>query len=576
MRNLSWSILGALACGLPVACADPCIDDGLGQAICPTQNSAGDTEGATDSSSATMGSVTMSSATAATMTMGMSGSQTSGETDSDTEGTADGTAEGTATQGETGGSLWCVDADGDGYGDPDQCQNSDEPIDGSVPNGDDCDDSNPATFPGAAPNDDPDACMQDEDDDDWGDDMPPPGVDPGTDCLDEDDTVSPGAAENEPRLCAQDEDDDGWGDDMPPPGVDPGSDCADDNPNAFPGAAEEEDPPDLCAEDEDGDGWGDLDPPPGVEPGNDCDDENADAFPGAAPNEDPPDLCTVDADGDGWGDANPGGGGGGPGPQSGSDCYDANPDLNPDTLQLTAFAPYQGGPGAVRTIQTIDPANADLNLFVTLTTPMGGIPNVNLVSATLNEAGEIFASDLTNVQLVTADYAGTCMMGQGVLAPAGMPYAPAGTVVCGLEFDGAGTLYGIDLNDTLRTFDPATGQLTGMPIPLQDGGVPINVTSCGMAYDCTGDRLLLANGGDWSIYEIDRVTGQSTVLRDLDPFFGPQWTPVGLEYDPVSGNAYLSIGPSLWEVELDSAAPPVLVGNFAQTVSNLQYLPICQ
>ena len=49
-----------------------------------------------------------------------------------------------------------------------------------------------------------------------------------------------------------------------------------------------------------------------------------------------------------------------------------------------------------------------------------------------------------------------------------------------------------------------------------------------------------------------------------------------IEYDPVSGNAYLSIGPSLWEVELDSAAPPVLVGNFAQTVSNLQYLPICQ
>ncbi|MEX1364724.1 MAG: hypothetical protein AB1Z98_16475, partial [Nannocystaceae bacterium] len=460
------------------------------------------------------------------------------DTDTDTDGDTD-----------TGGGLWCVDADMDGFGDPDNCRMSDGPVDGSVPNGDDCDDTNPETYPGAAEIEDPTGLF-----------------------------------------CMQDEDDDGWGDDTPPPGVDPGTDCADDNPNAFPGAAVEELPPDLCAEDEDGDGWGDIDPPPGVDPGTDCDDTNPDAFPGAAPNETPMDLCTVDSDGDGWGDANPGGGGGGgPGPSSGSDCYPTNADLNPDTVQLTALLPFFL-PGAVtpvpRTIQTVDPTDASLGPFVTLQGPMGGaLDQLVVIAVALSELGDILANDRTNRQLYSIDYltGGACMMAQGTAAPVGMSYdanpmttlAPE-DIVCAIEYGPGGGLYGVDYASQLLEFDPATGQITNAT-PLT--GTTIN--GCGMARDCTEDRLLIANRQNQSILSIDVATGMVTPVRDLQAelvALGIPWDgPTGLEYDPVTRHAFLSVGAFLLDVDLApvAPAPTVVIGAYGQLVSNLQYLPIC-
>jgi hypothetical protein len=98
-----------------------------------------------------------------------------------------------------------------------------------VPNDADCDDDNDSTFPGAAENDSKDECMQDEDNDGWGDDDPPKGVVPGSDCDDGDVATFPGAAELDSATeCMQDEDEDGWGDDTPAEGVTPGSDCSDD------------------------------------------------------------------------------------------------------------------------------------------------------------------------------------------------------------------------------------------------------------------------------------------------------------------------------------------------------------
>lgn len=483
MRNLSWSFVGALACGIPVGCADPCIDDGLGQDACPTQNTVGATDGATDSSTdSPPGTATMG-----TMTQGMSGSQTSGPTDSDTD---------------TGGDLWCVDADMDGFGDPDDCQRSEGPVDGSVPNGDDCDDTNPNTFPGAAPLDDPTACMQDEDEDDWGDDAPPPGVDPGTD----------------------------------------------------------------------------------------CDDSNAAAYPGAAFNETPPDLCRADSDGDGWGDANPGGGGGGgPGPSSGSDCYPTNADLNPDTVQLTALLPYSL-PGAIapgpRTIQTVDPTDASLSPFVTLQGPMGGALNqLVVIAVAMSELGDIVANDRTNRQLYSIDYltGGACMMAQGTAAPFGMSYDanPATTlapedIVCAIEYGPGGGLYGVDFASQLIEFNPAMDQIMNTT-PLTG----TTITGCGMARDCTQDRLLIANRQSQSILSVDVATGMTTVVRNLQAelaTLGIPWDgPTGLEYDPVTRHAFLSVGAFLLDVDLDpvAPAPTVVIGNYGQLVSNLQYLPIC-
>jgi hypothetical protein len=71
------------------------------------------------------------------------------------------------------------DADGDGF------------IDQSELDGDDCDDDEPAAFPGAAEIEDPSACMRDLDDDGWGATDVVGLVEPGWDCDDTDPTMVP-------------------------------------------------------------------------------------------------------------------------------------------------------------------------------------------------------------------------------------------------------------------------------------------------------------------------------------------------------------------------------------------------
>jgi len=130
---------------------------------------------------------------------------------------------------------WCADNDGDGAGDPDDCVtvgDGDDPPDGFVNNDNDCDDTSEFVFPGAAPNDSKTDCMEDKDEDDWGDDSPAgASTVPGTDCDDDSLTTFPGAAPNDdPRACMKDDDDDDWGDSDPPPGGGTaGSDCDDDD-----------------------------------------------------------------------------------------------------------------------------------------------------------------------------------------------------------------------------------------------------------------------------------------------------------------------------------------------------------
>ena len=118
-----------------------------------------------------------SNSESATESGSMSNSQSG--TDTVTESATD-----TATATDTGGGLWCEDADGDGFGDPAKCSPDEGP--GTVPNDDDCADDNADAFPGSAENDSEVLCEEDADGDGWGDQNPPPGVDPGTDCSDGD------------------------------------------------------------------------------------------------------------------------------------------------------------------------------------------------------------------------------------------------------------------------------------------------------------------------------------------------------------------------------------------------------
>ena len=117
----------------------------------------------------------------------------------------------------------CVDSDGDGWFS--NCDTYPAEFPAS-----DCDDSDLNTFPGAAPNDDPNACMTDADGDDWGDDAPTaPDAVPGTDCDDMSAATFPGAAAlDDANACMQDEDGDDHGDANPDnPKVVPGNDCND-------------------------------------------------------------------------------------------------------------------------------------------------------------------------------------------------------------------------------------------------------------------------------------------------------------------------------------------------------------
>ena len=203
------------------------------------------------------------------------------------------------------------DRDEDGYGD-------DSPRDGVTP-GTDCNDDSGTTFPGAAPADDAAACMTDDDGDGYGKASAKLPVAKGTDCDDADEHSYPGAPERcdgNDNACAgvvpDDESDAdldryvacvGWsdtqGDDFR---ILAGGDCDPSDPKTFPGAAAAEADPAACMRDADGDDFGDLAPPEGVIVGTDCDDASAVTFPGSA-ERDGASNCMKDGDADGFGDA---------------------------------------------------------------------------------------------------------------------------------------------------------------------------------------------------------------------------------------------------------------------------------
>jgi hypothetical protein len=253
--------------------------------------------------------------------------------------------------------TWHVDADGDGFGDPElqavgPCG---EPADGFVEDGSDCDDQDAGIHPAAD-----ESCNGRDDDCDG-------LVDDADDSLVGGETLYP------------DVDGDGWGDDDDPTTacegaegwVDQPGDCDDDDPETHPDAPErcdgvdndcdgevDEDIAELWYADADGDGYGDsgaslesCDPGPGwVEDASDCDDAEAAVFPGAEEIcNDRDDDCDgeideglaetwyADADGDGFGDpllsvercAEEAGW-----VADARDCDDANSGIHPDAAEV--------------------------------------------------------------------------------------------------------------------------------------------------------------------------------------------------------------------------------------------------
>ncbi|MCA9710369.1 MAG: hypothetical protein KDK70_31305, partial [Myxococcales bacterium] len=174
MMMLMMSSGSAAAMMWLLGCADPCVDDGLAQD--PVCASNGGTSGAsTSSDEAPPG--TSADASSTDSMPGGDGSSGDGDATTGCE------------------QSWCLDADGDGFGDPSDCICSEGPVPGRVDNDDDCDDDSGTTFPGAAELelDMPNACRRDDDDDGWGDADPPGGggVVSGSDCHDDNGALSP-------------------------------------------------------------------------------------------------------------------------------------------------------------------------------------------------------------------------------------------------------------------------------------------------------------------------------------------------------------------------------------------------
>ena len=421
------------------ACQGTCVDDGaFGKQSLEACNNASatdtDTNGSTSNGMTTGATATTSAGVTSVGTVTSAGSESESATTGDVP-------------------LWCVDADGDGFGDPDQCvpgTPGQEPPPGQAANGDDCDDQSADTYPGAAENESETACMKDSDGDGWGDTSVGPGVMAGTDCDDGDDATFPGAAENESETaCMTDADGDGWGSDAPKPGVMAGTDCDDGDDATFPGAAENESA-EACMRDEDGDGWGDSRVPPGVTPG--------------------------------------------------ADCFDSNADLNPGDQLL--YSVIDGGE-----VAKVDLMSGQVSTFAMVDISMLG-GEWSVISAAISpEDGQVYVSNAAQARLARMDY---CDGGAPVQFP------PHGRSICGLIFDAEGALFGVDSGaDELVRFDPATGtEISAVKITLN--GVIVDVGSCGAAFDCGTGRVLITDGAQSRILSVDSMTGAATVAADID------------------------------------------------------------
>ena len=530
---------------------------------------------------------------------------------SDTEAASDGSESESVTEPTdssnptmSGGGSYCVDGDGDGFGDAGQCTDvppGETPPEGTVPNGDDCDDASAATFPGAAPKDDAEACMQDADGDDYGDSEPTggeggggEGIVPGTDCDDDGAETFPGAAPNDDATaCMKDEDGDDWGDLDPPggggeggvvPGTDcddadmgawdtcstctdadgdgwvtgcedfpaefPKADCDDGDEHTFPGAAPNDDA-EACMTDADGDDWGDSTPSnPEAEAGTDCDDASASTFPGAAAL-DSADACMQDADDDDHGDADPEN----PDVLAGNDCNDGNDAINPtDSVLITA-------PITTGDISEVDPETGAITSIASL--DVGGFNPWIPTSLAVNPIDQsIYASLAFNDRLVTMNY---CGGGE----PTALPMAHKKNL-CGIGFDRAGTLYGIDGQvDQLVTFK-ADGSIDSVK-PLTFDGKTLNVAECGMTHDCHEDRLLVSDSGSGGIYVVNTEDGTTTRVADVpDGAFG-----AGLAYEPVSKRALSTLGTSFMSLALDGTNDWTQLSELAAPADDLDFATAC-
>ncbi len=503
----------------------------------------------------------------------------------------DNDCDGTVDEGASDASTWYADDDSDGFGDADASTTSCDAPTGYVSDDQDCDDSDPDENPDAD-----EVCDGDDDDCDGNVDEAS-AVDASTWYAD-DDSDGYGDPSTTRRAC-----------DEPSGYTDDDQDCDDTSAEVNPGERERcNDIDDDCDgsidesdaidadtwySDLDDDGYGDPDsttiscttPDDAVGNDDDCDDGRADVNPGEDEvcddrDNDCDDLVdedavdaetwyTEDADDDGYGpddsmvvdcDAPSGS------VSLGGDCDDTDPTLNPGETDLCDGvdndcdgeldeAVVEGrflmsGDTSEDAVLSINPDDASAVEITSLTTstPISSVAVGPDGTAFVHNAGILYSFDPCTGELTEIGASGR------------------GTI-CGLTFDDSGTLYGLDRTSrTLVTFDTSTGAGTSV------GALGFRIAACGMAYDCTTDRLVAADASTNSLFTIDPSSGATSDFVSTGLSLGS----VGLEYDPRSQSFLLSTGVSLYDVDY-STGDTALIGTVAPgtNVDDLVFYPEC-
>jgi hypothetical protein len=104
------------------------------------------------------------------------------------------------------------------------------------------------------------------------------------------------------------------------------------------------------------------------------------------------------------------------------------------------------------------------------------------------------------------------------------------------------------------------------------------IATCGMAYDCVHDRILVVDGDNSLVYDVDRETGVGTEISD--PIGGADWSSVGAEYDVVTDRMWVLDGLvndlDFYDVSLDGSNDSTKLPNISQAANDLTYGPACQ
>jgi hypothetical protein len=135
----------------------------------------------------------------------------------------------------------------------------------------------------------------------------------------------------------------------------------------------------------------------------------------------------------------------------------------------------------------------------------------------------------------------------------------------GIGFGPGGRLFGIGSTDLLYEFNPSTG--AGSII----GPLGINVSTSGLAWDCTTQTMYGADGSGDRIFEVDLTTGAATNIQQTTVPFSS----VGLEFDRVSGNLYASTGSALYTIDPTNGSSTYIGGLSASNIDDLAWHPPC-